>query len=292
MHIQEPNPLQARLRAACQVTFSYKASDPDAQGKVARHPVDMRTYQIRPLRWLGSIMLGLAGIYILSAVVVRIMRRIRPGLTPLYAAPSLNMPARGRLFGTPAQVLDRAGIRPGMRVLEVGPGPGFFTIPLAQRVSTGEGGSVTCVEFQPEMIAMLRERQRTSELQNMEVLRGDGRHMALAENSFDVVFLADMIGETLDLPALFREYARVLKPGGVLAVTEQIMDPDFRLPKTVRTLAVSANLLDTGSIGVPFWAYMARFCKPAIYHLYYYLPSLFSSRATDGTLERTLISAH
>jgi ubiquinone/menaquinone biosynthesis C-methylase UbiE len=111
---------------------------------------------------------------------------------------------------------------------------------------------------------MLRERLCTSELQNVEVLRGDGRHMALAENSFDVVFLADVFGETLDLPALFRECARVLKPGGVLAVTEQIMDPDSRLPKTVRTLAVSANLLDAGSTGVPFWAYTARFCKPVI----------------------------
>jgi|GEM_PF-3617415 len=67
---------------------------------------------------------------------------------------------------------------------------GVVTIPLAQRVSTGEGGSVTCVELQPEMITVLRERLGTSEVQNVEVLQGDGRHMALAENSFDVVFLA------------------------------------------------------------------------------------------------------
>ncbi len=106
-----------------------------------------------------------------EAVVVRIMRRIRPGLTPLYVALSLNIPARWRLFGTPAQVLDCTGIRPGMRVLEIGPRPGFFPIPLAQRVSTGEGGSVTCVELQPEMIAMLRERLRTSEVQNSERAR-------------------------------------------------------------------------------------------------------------------------
>jgi hypothetical protein len=38
MQIQEPELLQARLGAACQVTSSYEASDPDAQGKVARHP--------------------------------------------------------------------------------------------------------------------------------------------------------------------------------------------------------------------------------------------------------------
>ena len=70
--------------------------------------LDMHTYQIRPLRWLGSIVLGLVGIYILSAVVVRIMRRIRPGLTPLYAAPSLNMPARWRTEESPAQVWEPA----------------------------------------------------------------------------------------------------------------------------------------------------------------------------------------
>ncbi len=222
----------------------------------------MDVSQIRPLRWLDRLVLGIIGLYLLTQVIGRIMRRIRPGLTPLRAIPSLNMPLRWQFFGLPERILDRAGISPGMQVLEIGPGPGAVTVPLARRVSPLEGGSVTCVEIQPEMIALLRERLHTAEVSNVEILQGDGRQLPLPESRFDVVLLVDVVGETPDGPALFRECARVLKPGGTLAVTEQLMDPDFRLPRTVRRLALKANLLDAGYIGVPWWTYTARFRKP------------------------------
>jgi len=222
----------------------------------------MDVSQIRPLRWLGRLVLGIVGLYLLTQLIGRIMRRVRPGLTPLRAIPSLNMPLRWQFFGPPERILDRAGITAGMQVLEIGPGPGAVTVPLARRVSTLEGGSVTCVEIQPEMIALLRERLHTAEVSNVEILQGDGRQLPLPENRFDAVLLVDVVGETPDGPALFRECARVLKPGGTLAVAEQLMDPDFRLPRTVRRLALKANLLDAGSVGVPWWTYTARFGKP------------------------------
>ena len=83
------------------------------------------------------------------------------------------------------------------------------------------------------MITMLRERLRAAGIQNAQVVQGDGRQMPLPDDSFDLVFLVDVVGEVPDKPAFFRECARVLKPGGTLAVTEQINDPDFRLPSTV-----------------------------------------------------------
>jgi len=112
------------------------------------------------------------------------------------------------------------------------------------------------------MIARLSERLQTAAVPNVEVLQGDGRQLPLPESHFDVVLLIDVVGETPNELALFRECARVLKPGGVLAVTEQLMDPDFRLPRTMRNLASKANLLDAGSIGRPWWTYTARFRKP------------------------------
>jgi len=162
---------------------------------------------------------------------------------PSRLAPVLTTTLRSWLFGTPERVLDRAGVTPGMRVLEVGPGPGVYTVPLARRVaSSGDDGGVTCLEIQPERITMLRERLRAAGIQNAEVVQGNGRQMPLPDDRFDLVFLVDVVGEVPDKPVFLRECARVLKRGGTLAVTEQINDPDFRLPSTVGKLATDAGL--------------------------------------------------
>ena len=216
----------------------------------------------RPLRWSKRIGLGTVTIFVLVQVLVRILRRVAPGPMPSRLAPVLTTPLRSRLFGNPERVLDRAGVAPGMRVLEVGPGPGVYTLALARRVaSSGEDGSLTCLEIQPEMIEMLRQRLRGAGIGNVEVIQGDGRQIPSPENSFDLVFLAGVLGETPDLPALFDECTRVLKPGGTLAVTEQISDPDFRLPSTVGKLAANAGLEEAGQEGLTWWTYTARYRK-------------------------------
>jgi ubiquinone/menaquinone biosynthesis C-methylase UbiE len=149
-----------------------------------------------------------------------------------------------------------------MYALEVGPGPGMYTVPLAKRVaSSGEDGRVTSLEIQPQMIEMLRKRLRTARVRSVEVVQGDGRQMPLPDDSFDLVFLVDVVGEIPDKPAFFGECARVLKPGGILAVTEQISDPDFHLPSTVRTLAAAAGLREDRLVGLPWWTYTARYRK-------------------------------
>ncbi|MBV9455129.1 MAG: class I SAM-dependent methyltransferase [Rubrobacter sp.] len=221
---------------------------------------------ISPLRWVRRIVLVIMAVFgllfMLQQVVVRIVRRAAPRPMPARLAPVLTMPWRSRLFGSPEQILNRAGVAPGMRVLEIGPGPGVYTVPLARRVaSQGTGGNVTCLEIQPEMIAMLQERLEDAGVQNVEVIQGDGRYMPLADGSFDLVFLTGVLGETPDLAALFSECARVLKPGGILAVTEQVSDPDFRLPSTVQTLAVNAGFGEDGRVGLSWWAFTARYRK-------------------------------
>jgi ubiquinone/menaquinone biosynthesis C-methylase UbiE len=203
-------------------------------------------------------------LFVLQQGVVRILRRAAPRPMPSRLAQVLTMPWRSRLFGTPEQVLDRAGIMPGMRVLEIGPGPGVYTVPLAHRVATqGEQGRVTCVEIQPEMIEMLRERLQDAGVQNVEIIQGDGgQHIPSPESSFELVFLVDVLGEIPEKSVFLRECARVLKPGGTLAVTEQVSDPDFQLPSTVRTLATDAGLREEGMEGQPWWwTYTARYRK-------------------------------
>ena len=108
---------------------------------------------------------------------------------------------------------------------------------------------------------MLRDRLRAAGVGNVEVVQGDGRRMPLPDSVFDLVFLVDVVGEIPDKGAFFCECARVLKPGGTLAVTEQISDPDFHLPSRVRMLAAGAGLREDGQEGLPWWTYTARFRK-------------------------------
>lgn len=218
--------------------------------------------KIRPLLRPMQIMLGVLAIFVLVQVALRIFRRVAPEPMPWRLAPMLTTRWRSRLFGAPERVLDRSGVAPGMRALEVGPGPGMYTVALAKRVaSSGEDGRVTCLEIQPQMIEMLRERLRAAQVRNVEVIQGDGQRIPLTDGAFDLIFLVDVVGEIPDKPTFFAECARVLKPGGILAVTEQISDPDFQLPSTVRTLASAAGLQEDGLAGLPWWTYTARFRK-------------------------------
>lgn len=116
-------------------------------------------------------LLGISAVFVLMQVFLRLFRRSAPEPMPWRLAPILTTRLRSRLFGSPDRILDRAGVAPGMRVLEVGPGPGMYTLPLARRVaSLGQDGKVTCLEIQPEMIAMLRDRLRAAGVANVEVV--------------------------------------------------------------------------------------------------------------------------
>lgn len=215
------------------------------------------------LRRLGLLVAGLLSLVVIGQIVIRVRHRLKPGPMPLKNVPILRSPARRKLFGTPEQIIERAGVAPGMRVLEIGPGPGNFTVALARCVaSQGKQGSVTCVEIQPEMIDMLRELLTAEEIKNVEVVQGDAQVLSFPEESFDLVFLATVVGEVPDAQAFFHECVRILKPGGILAVTEQISDPDFHMPKSVRKLARNAGLEDAGFTGLPWWVYTARYRKP------------------------------
>lgn len=232
-------------------------------GKRPRGAVPLFVSDTRSLRWLRRVVLGVVAVVVLQQVAVRVLRRVAPpGPMPPRLAPVLTTPLRLRLFGTPERVVDRAGVAPGMRVLEVGPGPGVYTAALARRVVlAGEDGGLTCLEIQSEMIAMLHERLRAAGVRNVEILQGDGRLMPLPDGRFDLVFLVDVVGEMPDKPAFFRECARMLKPGGTLAVTEQIIDPDYHLPNTIRMFAADAGLREEVRVGSPWWTYTARYRK-------------------------------
>jgi len=157
-------------------------------------------------------------------------------------------------------VLDRVGIQPGERVLELGPGPGAFTVDAARRA--GSGGRIIAVDIQPEMIARVEQRVREAGLTNVETHVAGAYELPLEGESIDRAFLVTVLPEVPDRDRALAELWRVVKPGGRLSVTEEFMDPDYPFPfETIRR--VEAAGFDVVQRFGGFWVYTINFRKRA-----------------------------
>ena len=125
-------------------------------------------------------------------------------------------------------VLDRVGIQPGERVLELGSGPGAFTVDAARRVEPE--GRLIAVDIQPAMIVQLERRVREAGLTNVETHVASAHDLPLESESMDRAFLVTVLPEIADQNRALVELWRVIKPGGWLSVTEEFMDPDYPFP--------------------------------------------------------------
>lgn len=153
-------------------------------------------------------------------------------------------------------LLGRAGIQPGERVLELGPGPGAFTIGAARLV--GPAGRIIAVDIQPEMIARVEERVREAGLANVETHVASAYDLPLEDESVDRAFLVTVLPEILDRGRALSELHRVLKPGGVLSITEEFTDPDYLFAfETVRRVQAASFRLEQ-RLG-KWWVYTLNF---------------------------------
>lgn len=146
----------------------------------------------------------------------------------------------------------------GERILEIGPGTGYYTLPLAEWVGTG---TIEIFDLQPEMLEHTLERGRERGLTNIEATRGDAEDLPYEDARFDAVVLVAVLGEIPDGSAAMSEIARVLKPGGRLVVGELFGDPHFTTPKALANLATGAGLGPIERSG-PWVGYFARLPKP------------------------------
>lgn len=110
------------------------------------------------------------------------------------------------------EALKRAGLKPGMRVLDVGTGTGLTAIKAAEIV--GDPALVTCVDPSPGMLAHARG------LEGMRVHEGRAESLPVADASFDFVSMGFALRHVSDLRLVFAEYLRVLVPGGRACLLE------------------------------------------------------------------------
>lgn len=155
--------------------------------------------------------------------------------------------------------LDRLDLSPGMRVIDVGCGPGRLTIPVAKALEPD--GEVVALDIQEGMLERIRKRSDAAGLRNIQPIRGGIGQVEIESNSFDRALLVTVLGEIPDREAALREIYRILKPGGVLSITEIFPDPHYQTRSTVRTLCEAAGFQLAKEFGHVL-AFTMNFVKP------------------------------
>jgi ubiquinone/menaquinone biosynthesis C-methylase UbiE len=156
--------------------------------------------------------------------------------------------------------LERMGLRPGMTVVEIGPGPGRLLVPAARRVLPG--GRAIGVELQQAMLDKLRRKLERDDPGNVELIHADATRQVLPRECADLVFLCTVLGEIPDRASALRNCHDALKPGGRLSITEIMGDPHYQSRAKVHELARQAGF-EPESVAGSRWRYTANFRKPA-----------------------------
>lgn len=162
-------------------------------------------------------------------------------------------------------IIERASVSGGMRVLDAGCGPGRLTIPLARRV--GPHGEVVALDVQEGMLTRVRDRAAQLGLTNVRTVRAALEQYSTTREpgdaGFDRAVLVTVLGEVPDREAALRGLYSALKPGGILSITELILDPDYVRRPTVGELAGRCGFQSDRAFGNPLM-FTVNFRKPEV----------------------------
>lgn len=161
----------------------------------------------------------------------------------------------------PHPLITRARLReilepqPGERILEIGPGTGYYTLPLAQ--SIGPDGQLDILDIQQAMLDDTVRRADERGLKNISPVCANAQQLPYPDGTFDAIALVTTLGEIPDQDSAWREMARVLKPAGRIVNGELFGDPHWVSPKAAERGATAAGLGSHRQLG-PAGGYFGR----------------------------------
>lgn len=141
-----------------------------------------------------------------------------------------------RLFNDPRKIL-RGLISEGQTIADLGCGPGYFTLPMAEMV--GDAGCVVAVDLQEAMLEMLLERARAAGLQSrIRFHKCEADQIGLDEQ-MDFALAFYMVHEVPDACTFLRQVCEIVKPGGQFLIVE----PKFHVsaPAFERTVELAKS---------------------------------------------------
>ena len=209
---------------------------------------------------MTTIVLTVLGVLLVWQVVIRLFRKKFHFPAPAFTGRFLDSDIRRKLQ-PPDKLIERSGIKQGMRVLEVGCGSGAFVTFVARAV--GKTGKVYALDIQPAMLRQLKAkltRPENRDIKNIELIQASAYNLPFENNSLDLVYMITVLQEIPDRQKALAEIKRVLKPEGILAVTELLPDPDYPLKSTTIKIGEEAGFILDKALG-NFWNYTVRFVK-------------------------------
>ncbi len=183
------------------------------------------------------------------------------GVFPHQMSFVLDLPLRNIVL-SPRKLVPRLALTATSHVLEVGAGSGFYSVEVARRVSKGH---LELLDLQPEMLKKARQKLEAKGSPHAGYTLADAGKLPFKEHSFDVIFLVTVLGEIADQKAFVSEAHRVLKPEGILSISEHHPDPDFS-PFTEVKLLVEKEGFEVSERYGAKWNYTVNFKKSEASH--------------------------
>ena len=194
--------------------------------------------------------LGIFVAFLILHTIVRIVRYFYKFPIPQAFVDIIDNPFRRRIQ-PPYETAIRHGIEPGMRVLDVGPGNGTYTLGAAERL--GSEGQLIAIDIEPKIIERLQKRIELEGIANIKARVADAYELPFEDSYFDLIYMITVINEIPDIPRALKEFHRVLKPSGKLVFSELLLDPDYPLAGKLTEKVQSAKFRLVKKVGNFFY---------------------------------------